>query len=50
MILFLYIVLMIGVITNVLFLIGEFLVGKFPTSKFSKIWRSYISDIDPDDR
>ena len=48
--LFVYIILMTGVITHALFLLGDFLVGKFPNSKFSKIWRTYICDEDPDDR
>jgi hypothetical protein len=32
-----------------MFYIGEMLVEKFPTSKFSKIWRTYICDEDPDE-
>ena len=45
----LYMFLIIPTIGMMLFGIGEYIVSKIsPQSKFSKFWRTYISDEDPD--
>jgi len=49
--LFLYMFIMIPTICIIIFWLGEYIVSKVsPESRFSKFWRTYICDVDPDDR
>ena len=49
MVVFIYFYLLFVCLYLLMFYIGELMVEKFPKSWFAIMWRSYISDRDPDD-